>query len=360
MNYEQFKYYYEEMAWDQVQVIGRDVTYQKKPYHLLAVTKKEENMHFYLLEMATKNQMEGWEEEDEEYLQEYTGKDWRTKSNREQLIESLQSETSPFMNVEKIIVGGVELAVESISSGECIPGDETLILFSQMAAAGWSLSETSPFYQLEWQQMAITKISFEGENREMPKFEGKIRVCFGSSIQEFLTEQPFLAKVGEEQQFSFLSEQGKEITCYINSVQIYDIWKREQERFADEEYHQKMLEHMTEEEFTQMKDMFWQTLEETCPKGKCFMTVEYECSQDVTLMLYAKEYLDTIPEPMSSASALFFGSKSSKESGSHGYPLHTSVIQYPVAPEVQELELELFSFGRMSKKKTVNICELLP
>lgn len=109
---------------------------------------------------------------------------------------------------------------------------------------------------------------------------------------------------------------------------------------------------MSEEEFEQRKKQFWEILEEHCPKGKHYLAVEYECSEDISLNFYEKEYLDTIPKPREgSASSIFMCIKPEKEEGIHGYKLRGCVIQKPLDGDVHSLEAELFSYSELVQKR---------
>lgn len=124
--------------------------------------------------------------------------------------------------------------------------------------------------------------------------------------------------------------------------------------FEDNVYREKMLQHMSEEEFQKMKEYFFEVLKEHCPKGKYYLIIEYECSEDISLNFYDKEYLDTIPKPREgSASSLFMRIKPNKEEGEHGYKLWGSVIQKPLEGDVKQLAAELFSYSEGIHKETV-------
>lgn len=131
-----------------------------------------------------------------------------------------------------------------------------------------------------------------------------------------------------------------------------DIWEKQEKKFSDSAYREKMLQHVSEEELERMKQHFFEVLEEHCPKGKCYMTIEYECSEDVSLNFYDREYLDTLPKPnKGSASALLMSVKPEKETGEHGYKLRGGVIQKPLDRNVKKMDAELFSYVETVQKK---------
>ena len=96
---------------------------------------------------------------------------------------------------------------------------------------------------------------------------------------------------------SFEIPDKKTAHCYINKVFVLDVWEKEEQRFADPEYIEKVLKHVSKAEFEEMKKNFFDTLEEHCPKGQCYMAFYYECDADISLNFYDKEYLDTTPKP---------------------------------------------------------------
>ena len=118
-----------------------------------------------------------------------------------------------------------------------------------------------------------------------------------------------------------------------------------------------MLQHISEKEFEEMKEQFFKILEENCPKGKCYIGIEYECTEaDINLKFYDREYLDQRPEAKEgSATAMLMRVKPDMELGSHGLKLYGDVIQKPLEKETKEIETELFSYSKRIQHMEVRL-----
>ena len=73
--------------------------------------------------------------------------------------------------------------------------------------------------------------------------------------------------------------------------------------------------------------------------------IEYECSKDLNLQFYSKEYLKSVPITHKGSSSFFMMSlKPDKEIGTHNLPLKGCVIQTAVSPDTIKIAAELFSY----------------
>lgn len=154
----------------------------------------------------------------------------------------------------------------------------------------------------------------------------------------------------------FAMEDGTKAFCYINRVYLQNLWEEQERQFADKEYRSKMLQHMSAEQLNEMKEKLDAALENFCPRGKRVFVVEYECSEDVSLKFYAKEYLDAIPKSSyGSAMMLMMHVKPDENTGKHGQKLQACVVETPVEPEETKLETELFSYTRIIPSREVQL-----
>ena len=73
--------------------------------------------------------------------------------------------------------------------------------------------------------------------------------------------------------------------------------------------------------------------------------MEYECSKDLNLVFYYKQYLDSQPKTHEGSSHfLMMRLRPDAETGTHGLPLKGCVIQTPVPPDTSEIPAELFMY----------------
>ena len=102
-------------------------------------------------------------------------------------------------------------------------------------------------------------------------------------------------------------------------------------------------------------------MEEHCPRGKCYIALEYECSEEnIGLNFYDKEYLDSVPQSSSrSCSSMMMRNKPKKETGIHGLKLRGEIIQKPLDKDTENLEAELFCYYTMVEKKSCKLSELV-
>ena len=82
----------------------------------------------------------------------------------------------------------------------------------------------------------------------------------------------------------------------------------------------------------------------------CYVGIEYECSKDMSLQFYSKEYLRSRPEEHRGSSALLgMRLKPDRATGTHGLPLRGSVIETAVPPDTVKIPAELFFAFEKSK-----------
>ena len=223
--------------------------------------------------------------------------------------------------------------------------------------AGWSVSIDSPFYDVSWELFTITEIEFREEFEHLPEWTEDMQVMVDSASESYAIELPVLLKCGESKELHFLLADKKEAVCHINNVYLMDMWEEEEKRFSDPIYKERMLQHISETEFAEMKEKYFEVLEEHCPKGKCYIGIEYECTEaDINLKFYDREYLDQKPEAKErSASALLMRLKPDSEMGVHGLKLYGDVIQKPLEKETKEIEAELFSYSKRIQHMEVRL-----
>ena len=80
-------------------------------------------------------------------------------------------------------------------------------------------------------------------------------------------------------------------------------------------------------------------------KVMCYIGVEYECSKDISLQFYSKEFLKSFPETHGASSYfLLMRLKSDKKTGSHGLSLKGCAIQTAVSPDTTKILAEMFLY----------------
>lgn len=347
MNYAYFDLLYTKSMYDEIKVIGKDVEWDGVFYHVMGMTLKDKKAMLHVLEFdRTKEDV--WDDDglcDEEILQRLRP---REQTPRERMKESArQKERSMFLHMREFKSNGTSYEMSGGQSGTLRNGDygEAYFLFYRMRQAGWRLTEASVFYEADWEVLAITECELREEYEHLPDVDEPFEISYDVMPTDCVLELPVTLEVGQEATLSFPMTDGQTAECYINKVYMMDMWAEEEKRFADKEYRERMLAHVSEEELEHMKQRLFEALAETCPRGQHYMVVEYECTQDVALRFYDKGYLDTVPQPKAgSASSLVMIAKPEEKLGSHGLKLQGCIIQTPLPPETTRLAAELFSY----------------
>lgn len=332
MNYETFKGYREAFFLDELKVIGKDVSLDGAQVHFAGMGRKGQQAFFYFLEQQPS-------------LEEQA--DWRSeRTNRESMLESEQADGKSAIHISKVKIGDCAFEMQGGSCGALAQGNqlEAHFFFSQMMDAGWEIPEDSPFYSLDWSCIQLAALELQGTYDKLPELAGNMEFTVGFTSRSHILQIPVELKRGQAGELHFMLESGEEVEGYVNQVDLSEPLKEEKEKFADRQYQERILEHCSQEEFEDMKQTVFKTLEADCPEGMGYFTVEYECTREnFSLQFYAAEYLDSIPEVKESCtSMIMFGGKSEQETGPHGPRNRIAVIQYAVPVETQTLQAELF------------------
>ena len=343
MNFRYFQHLYENIRFDQIKVIGKDMYKNGNWYHILGMTLKEKQASLYVLELTDR-----FCEEEHIFHEERTPR----KSLKHTMEQ--QGKESFFLRLRELQGDGNVWQIGGGQSGPLRNGDygEAYFIFLAMVEAGWKLSEDSPFYDADWDSFAVTNVELQGEYEALPEWTEAMQALVHTEQRGGLIEQTILLECGKTKETVFFMEDGTKAHCYINKVFVFDMRKEQEKKFADPEYREKILQHVSEEEFEEMKKHFFETLEEQCPKGRCYIGLYYECDQEVALHFYDKEYLDCVPESKNgSATSMFITVRPEEKTGMHGLPLRGAVIQKPVPKDTVSLEAELFSYSMKMEQK---------
>lgn len=353
MNFELFQKLFPR--YHEIMVLGKSLEKEGKPYHLIGMTRVDDGAELSVLNVCRPlNSYPAWEEQCELTM-------------RETMKQHEEADDNYFMGIRAFLFNGIEYSVRSASSGCLNPwGDvETLGLFTEMQKAGWRVPEDSVFYRRDWEEIGLTKITIDLEGKELPVLEDdKITVVKNIGTRNVGIEQPVTLfieseekepdtvlrqkeekKPGKSDTIIFKKEDGTEAVCYINRVYRMDVWKDQEERFADPDWNKRIREYMSEEKLEDLKRQTREELEQECPRGMYYVGIEYECSEDIALQFYSREYLDSIPKVHEgSATSMIMLLKPDKKTGVHGLKLRGAVIQTPVTGETTELAAELFCY----------------
>lgn len=341
MNFKRFQRLYARTDFDEVKVIGKDVEKNGQSYYLLGMTLKEKKASLYVLAIAD---------------HALTEKAFREEVPRESLKANMEARKNDsfFIHVREFRSKDQCYETAGACSGLLKHNDiyEAFMLFLRMHESGLEISENSPFYDIDWENLVVTNIELRDEFETLPEWTDDMQVLIDIMPEESMIELPVVLECGKTMELEFKLEDGSPAICYINKIDTMDVWADTEEKFANIEYRKRMLQHMTEEQLEDTKRDFLKALEQQCPRGKHYMVIEYECTQEIGLTFYDREYLDTVPKPSKGgATSVFMNVKPEAETGAHGRKLRGCVIQKPLDKHEKILEAELFSYSKKVEKR---------
>lgn len=350
MNYDIFHSYMEAFRFEEVSIIGKDIFIDGEPIHIVGMGRKREGAFLYLLERQLPlEEQPVWQSD---------------QTMRESMLESAKTNDGNALHIDKIKIGEDLYEFQGGNSGNLAQMEfaEAYFFFQQMMDKGWSLSEDSRFYRLEWKCMELVALhlkdsDLKNSGQRLPVLTGKIeRVTLGPAHKSYVIQRPVRLERGKTSQMSLFLEEGQEeIVCYINQVNIMEPLMEEQKRFADVQYQERALQHVTREEFEEMKRTTLALIEADCPRGMGYFTVEYECTKEnFSAQFYPVTYLDHVPEPKAGGTAmLMMGGRPEQETGPHGFRNRCAVIQCAVPIATEVLDAELFMMNEVIPEREI-------
>lgn len=315
-------------AWKQVLVIGRTIEREGKRYHIVGMTLNTEDTAFlYILEPFS----------------EPARPKRRGAKNHRTSLKDQENGNSTYLDCRALRLGKRLLGAQGGQGGPLrfsTDDYQTIELFFRMIDAGWTVPDW--LRETEWEDLSLTTLYFSGVKR-LPKYtkETPLTLIHRDPPRRHILEKTVALTIGKSRSFSFTDHNGEEVWCHINKVSLIDVWEDTARQFEDPRYTKKV----TPGQLQEIKEHTRQALSESCPKGMCYIGIEYECSKDYQLQFYAKEYLSSRPKASSgSASFLLMRLKPDKKTGTHGLPLRGAVIDTPFAPDTVKIPAELFLY----------------
>ncbi len=349
MNFENLFELVGQYQYDEIRIIGWDVTLLGKTAHLAAMMRRKDQLELCLLvqEEEKKETEKGLEKEENAVSLFQSG------SNRELMKQHSNSQN--WACIQRLEIDGTAFDSLGSSFGALNTCDlSTSYLMAKLADAGWRLPKDHLLLCQNWEEQPVQLMHcrFFCPSAQLPDMaQAKVTVTWHSFPVWYQIEQPVrlvTGDAGEDQDgqtklaFSIAGQDGtaQEGICYINRVSLQDMWETEEQRFADPQFQKQMLASLSQEEFEAMKQQSLEMLGQICPRGMCFPVVEYECTLDVSLEFYTQDYLNAVPK--SSSASIMYLSDQEEAAGKHGLRLRSYILESPVPPETTEVPAELF------------------
>lgn len=320
--------YLEEIPneWQKVLVIGKTIERDGKKYHIIGMSLGGE-AKLYILEPFS---------EPKPYSRR------KKHTHRQSLKENEETEFS-YLHCREFCLGEKRLKIQGGCGGSLGFAEQdyrTISLFIDMMHAGWVIPDW--LKNEDWDNLQLVTLTIADVKR-LPKYSPEIPITLKhrSNPIQHIVEKTITLTVGKSRSFSFTDHHGDNVQCHINQVTLIDVWEDTEKQFKDPRYTKKL----PPERLQEVKENCYKALEQNCPKGMCYIGIEYECTKDLSLQFYSKKYLRSYPESHhGSASFFLMHLKPDKKLGVHGLPLKGCAIQTAVSPDTCTIPAELFSY----------------
>lgn len=322
-------------TWRDILVIGKTMERDGRKYHIVGMTLSDE-ARLYIIEPHLEPKVR------------------RRKGIRNQrsILKEYGEGDCCYLHCSDFCLGRQQLNVRTGTGGPMNLDDYgTIQLFFDMMSAGWRIPEW--LKDTDWDKLQLLTLTMDNVE-ELPEFtpDMPITITHGPVPLRHIVEKPVTLHVGKSRSFHFTDGYGDKVQCHINNVTLIDAWKDMEEQWKDP----RLAERFTPKQLEQARKYSYDALKQNCPKGMCYVGIEYECSKDLNLTFYSKEYLQSLPE-IHKGSALFVSMRlqPDKQTGTHDLPLKGCVIQTPVPPDTVKISAELFLYFEMVKAWTERV-----
>lgn len=314
--------------WRDILVIGKSIERDNKKYHIVGMTLSDV-ARLYIIEPYN------------ELANENKAKKGSRSLRR--LLKEQETNDCCYLHCSEFYLGKEKLQVQGGTGGPLKFSSEdyaAIQLFFDMMNAGWTVPEW--LKDEDWDKLQLVTLDIANIEK-LPEYSPTTPITIKhrpDPIQHIL-EKTITLQVGKSRSFCFMDNYGDTVQCHINNVTLIDVWKNTEEQLSDP----KLAERFSPEQLQEARKYSYDALEQSCPKGMCYVGIEYECSKDLSLSFYSKQYLKSRPEAQQgSASFFLMRLKPDKKTGTHKLPLKGCVISTPVAPDTAKIPAELFLY----------------
>lgn len=313
--------------WRDILVLGRTIERDGKQYHIIGMTLADE-AKLYLLEpncASTSAQTSP-----------------KRSHTRRKMMKQHDEHNLCYLDCSAFCFGNQKLTVQG-GSGGCLAYElhnyGVIQLFCDMIGAGWEIPTW--LQHVEWNDLQLVTLNL-GNLKKLPRVtsETPILIKHRPDPKIHIIEKTVTLRVGQKRSFCFTDAHGDKVRCYINRVSVMDVWRTMEEQFALPKYTKRV----PPEQLQKMKCHCFEVLGQSCPKGMCYFAVEYECSKEMGLQFYAKQFLQSSPgQGAGNGASMGMILKPDEKTGEHNLSLRSCVIQTAVSPDTSEMVAELFS-----------------
>lgn len=314
--------------WKDILVIGRTIERDGKKYHIIGMTMGEE-ANLYIIEPY---------EHQERRVH-------RKKCTQRMRLKELETEDICYLHCSEFKIGNTKMCTQGGHGGDMVSGNyEEIKVFFDMMDAGWEIPEW--LRNEDWDRLQLVTLRM-ADLKRLPKYSSDMPITIKHEPvpKKYLLNRAraITVEIGKPFSFNFTAHDGEKVQCHINNVTLIDAWEDAKKKFGDAK--SEYRERFTKEQLQEIESNFYKALAQNCPKGMCYIGIEYECSRDINLQFYSKDFLESYPETHNgSASFLMMRIKPDKKTGTHGLPLKGYAIDTPFPPDTTAASIELLFY----------------
>lgn len=335
MNFSSLENFHQK--WRDILVIGKTIERDNKKYHIIGMTLSDEAKMYII----------------EPYMETESKSRKGVRTQRRTLKEQEEKEYS-YLHCREFYFGNEKLQVQGGQGGTLEYSTEdygTIQLFFDMMSAGWTIPEW--LKDVDWESLQLVTLNI-ADIEKLPAYSPEMPITIKHRPDPVfhILEKTVTLNVGKSRSFYFTDSYGDKVWVHINNVTLIDVWKDAEEQLGAA----GLADRFSPEQLRQAKEHTYHALEQSCPKGMCYIGIEYECTKDLSLVFYSKQYLASRPEVHRGSAAFFLMRlKPDKETGTHNLPLRGCVIQMPVSPDTTKVPAELFQYYERAVEWTETI-----
>lgn len=312
--------------WKDILVIGKTIERDGEKCHIIGMTM-EEDAKLYIIEP----------------YEERKRRNLKKKRTQRMILKEQEIESISYLHCREFKIGNKKLCTQGGCGGVLMPENyEEIKLFLDMMDAGWKIPEW--LKNEDWDRLQLVTLKIANLKR-LPKYSSDMLITIKHDPvpeKHLLNRAKSITiEIGKSFSFQFTAHDGEKVQCHINNVTLIDVWEDAKKQFGDVKYRERF----TEEQLQEIESNYYEALRQNCPKGMCYIGIEYECSRDINLQFYSKDFLESYPETHSgSATFLVMRLKPDKKIGIHGLPLKGYAIDTPFTPDTTAVSVELLFY----------------
>ena len=335
MNFSLIEYFHTK--WHDILVIGKTIERDGLKYHIIGMTLSDE-ARLYIIEPYMTPER----------------KKQKGVPNCRKLLKEHDGAVCCYLHCSEFCFGNERLKTQGGMGAPLKYSLEdygTIQLFFDMMNAGWTIPEW--LKDTDWENLQLVTLTI-ADIKSLPRYspDMPITITHKPDPVRHILEKPVTLNVGKSRSFCFTDNYGDKVQCHVNNVTLIDMWEETEAEFKD----LKLAERFSEEQIEQARKHRYDALNQRCPKGMCYIGIEYECSKDLDLVFYSKQYLSSRPQTHEGSSHfLMMHIKPVQKTGTHGLPLKGRVIDTPFSPDTTKIPAELFLYYERAEEWTETV-----